>query len=83
MQESFEAHIRLYQKLKLVSQLLDIKFDRKFAAFKHDLKDKEAAMQSQLKKLKNESKASNSFTFRGNKVQYELNISAQLSGRCH
>ena len=38
-------HIRPYQMLKLVSQLLDVKFDQKFAAFKHDLEDKEAAMQ--------------------------------------
>lgn len=62
---------RPYQTLKL----LDVKFDQKFAAFKRDLEDKEAATQSQLKKLKTESKASNSFTFKGNKVQYELNIS--------
>ena len=61
--------------MQLFSQLLDVKFDQKFAAFKHDLEDKEAATQTQLKKLKTESKASNSFTFKGNKVQYELNIS--------
>ena len=76
-------HIRPYQMLKLVSQLLDVKFDQKFAAFTRDLEGKEAATQSQLKKLKNESKASNSFTFKGNKVKYELNISARLSGQCH
>ena len=63
------------ETLQLVSQLLEVKFDQKFAAFKRDLEDKEAATQSQLKKLKTESKASNSFTFKGNKVQYELNIS--------
>ena len=63
------------ETLQLFSQLLDVKFDQKFAAFKRDLEDKEAATQSQLKKLKTESKASNSFTFNGNKVQYELNIS--------
>ena len=76
-------HIRPYQMLKLVPQLLDVKFDQKFAAFTCDLEGKEAATQSQLKKLKNESKASNSFTFKGNKVKYELNISARLSGQCH
>ena len=56
---------------------MDVKFDQKFAAFKRELEDKEAATvtQSELKKLKTESKASNSFTFKGNKVQYELNIS--------
>ena len=63
------------ETLQLFSQLLDVKFDQKFAAFKRDLEDKEAATQSQLRKLKTESKASNSFTFKGNKVQYELNIS--------
>ena len=76
-------HIRPYQKLKLVSQLSEVKFDQKFAAFKCDLEDKEAATQLQLRKLKNVSKASNSFTFKGNKVQYELNISARLSGQYH
>ena len=63
------------ETLWLFSQLLDVKFDQKFAAFKRNLKDKEAITQSQLKKLKTESKASNSFTFKGNKVQYNLNIS--------
>ena len=63
------------ETLQLFSPLLDVKFDQKFAAFKRDLEDKEAATQSQLKKLKTESKASNSFTFKGNRVQYELNIS--------
>ena len=63
------------ETLRLFSQLLDAKFDQKFAAFKRDLEDKEVTTQSQLKKLKIESKAANSFTFKGNKVQYELNIS--------
>ena len=63
------------EALQLFFQLLDVKFHQKFAAFKRDLEDKEAATQSQLKKLKTESKASNSFNFKGNKVQYELNIS--------
>ena len=45
------------------------------AAFKRDLEEKEAAMQSQLKKLKTETKASSSFNFKGNKVQYEFNSS--------
>ena len=63
------------ETLRLFSQLLDVKFDQTFAAFKRNLEDKEAATQWQLKKLKTESKASDSFTFKGNKVQYELNIS--------
>ena len=61
--------------LELFSQLLDVKFDQKFAAFKRDLDEKEADTQSQLSKLKTESKASSSFNFKGNKVQYEFNSS--------
>ena len=63
------------ETLELFSQLLDTNFDRKFAAFKRDLDEKEAATQSQLKKLKTETKASSSFNFKGNKVQYEFNSS--------
>ncbi|XP_068708176.1 uncharacterized protein [Montipora foliosa] len=63
------------ETLELFSQLLDAKFDQKFAAFKRDLDEKEAATQSQLKKLKTETKASSSFNFKGNKVQYEFNSS--------
>ena len=63
------------ETLELFSQLLDVKFDQKFAAFKRDLDEKEAATQSQMKKLKTESKASSSFNFKGNKVQYEFNSS--------
>ena len=63
------------ETLELSSQLLDTKFDQKFAEFKRDLDEKEAATQSQLKKLKTETKASSSFNFKGNKVQYEFNSS--------
>ena len=64
------------ETLELFSQLLDTKFEQKFAAFKRDLDEKEAATQSQLKKLKTETKASSSFNFKGNKVQYvEFNSS--------
>ena len=72
---SSDTSLSNVETLQLFSQLLDVKFDQTFAAFKRDLEDKEAATQSQLKKLKTESKASNSFTFKGNKVQYELSIS--------
>ena len=63
------------ETLELFLQLLDTKFDQKFAAFKRDLDEKKAATQSQLKKLKTETKASSSFNFKGNKVQYEFNSS--------
>ena len=51
------------------------KFDQTFSAFKRDLDEKEAATQSQLKKLKTETKVSSSFNFKGNKVQYEFDSS--------
>ena len=44
----------------------DTKFDQTFPAFKRDLDEKEAVTQSQLKKLKTETKASSSFNFKGN-----------------
>ena len=37
------------ETLQLFSQLLDVRFDQKFAAFKRDLESKEAVTQSQLK----------------------------------
>ena len=46
---------------------------RSFVASKRDLEKKEAVTQLQLKKLKTETKASNSFNFKGNKVQFEFN----------
>ena len=60
---------------ELFSQLLGLKFDQKFAAFKRDLDEKEVITQSQLKKLKTESKASSSFNFKAKKVQYRFNSS--------
>ena len=63
------------ETLELFSQLLDTKVDQKFAAFKRDLDEKEDATQSQLKKLKTETKASSSFNFQGIKVQFEFNSS--------
>jgi len=56
------------ETLELFSQLLDVKFDQRLAAFKQDLDEKEAATWSQLKKLKTETKALSSFNFKGNKV---------------
>lgn len=60
---------------ELFSQLLGLKFDQKLAAFKRDLDEKEVITQSQLKKLKTESKASSSFNFKAKKVQYRFNSS--------
>ncbi|XP_068691683.1 uncharacterized protein [Montipora foliosa] len=70
-----DIDLMLLDFAKAFDSLLDTKFDQKFAAFKRDLDEKEAATQSQLKKLKTETKASSSFNFKGNKVQYEFNSS--------
>ena len=59
----------------LISCLLDSKLDKKFADFKRTREQKELSTNSQIKKLKTEAKASNSFQFKGNKLQFEFNSS--------
>ena len=72
------------EALPLFYQLLDVKFNQTFAAFKRDLEDKEAATQSQLKKLKTESKASIPLLyFQGKQSTVRTkHLSSRLSGRC-
>ena len=53
----------------------DSKLDNKFSEFKRGLEQKELVNDSQIKKLKTEAKAANSFQFEGNKVQFEFNSS--------
>ena len=62
---------QLFQQLV---QILDNNLDHKLASFKRNLDDKDEHHASQLKKLKLESKATNSFKFKGNKIQYEFNV---------
>ena len=52
-----------YRAIRLTPN--DTRFDQTFLTFKRDLDQKEAATQSQLKKLKTEVKASSSFNFKG------------------
>ena len=61
--------------LNLVSRLLDSKLDKTFSEFKRGLEQKELAIDSQIKKLKPEAKAANSFQFKGNKLHFEFNSS--------
>ena len=63
------------ETLQLFSQLLEVKFDQKFAAFKRDLEDEEAAAQSQLKKLKPNRKFQIPLLSRETKYSTNLNIS--------
>ena len=59
----------------LISRLLDSKLDKEFADFKHALEQKDLSTNSQIKKLKTEAKASSSFQYKGNKLQFEFNSS--------
>ena len=59
--------------LQDIATLLDTKLEQKFSSFKRSIEDKDAYHASEIKKLKSEAKASNSFKFRGNRVQFEFN----------
>ena len=72
-QSSQESALSGEETLNLVSRLLDSKLDKKFSEFKRGLEQKELATDSQIKKLKTEAKAANSFQFKGNKLQFEFN----------
>ena len=61
------------QVVQQLAQFLDTKLDQKLASVKRSLDEKDDQHISQLKKLKTESKASNSFKFKGNKIQFEFN----------
>ena len=63
------------ETLDLFSRLLDSKLDKKFSEFKRGLEQKDLATDSQIKKLKTEAKAANSFQFKSNKLQFEFNSS--------
>ena len=77
-QSSQESALSDEETLNLVSRLLDSKLDKTFSEFKRGLAQKaqkELATESQIKKLKTEAKAANSFQFKGNKLQFEFNSS--------
>ena len=75
-QSSQESALSDEETLNLVSRLLDSKLDKTFSEFKRGLEQKELATESQIKKLKTEAKAANSFQFKGNKLQFEFNSSS-------
>ena len=78
-QSSQESALSGEETLNLVSCLLDSKLDKNFSEFKRGLEQKERATDSQIKKLKTEAKAANSFQFKGNKLQFEFNSSLLAS----
>ena len=74
-QSSQESALSGEETLNLVSCLLDSKLDKNFSEFKRGLEQKELATDSQIKELKTEAKAANSFQFKGSKLQFEFNSS--------
>ena len=68
-----ESGLSSEETLGLISRLLDLKLDKKFAGFKRDLEQKELFTNSQIKKLKTEAKAFSTFQFKGNRLQFEFN----------
>ena len=64
------------QVFQQLAQFLDSKLDQKLASFKRSFDEREDLHASQLKKMKTESKASSSFKFKGNKIQYEFNVAS-------
>ena len=72
---SQESGLSSEETLSLISRLLDSKLDKKFSEFKQGLKQKELETSTKIKKLKTEAKASSSFQFKGNKLQFEFNSS--------
>ena len=59
--------------LQDIAKLLDSKLEQTFSSFKQSVEDKDAYHASEIKKIKSEAKASNSFKFRGNRIQFEFN----------
>lgn len=70
-----ESSLSVEETLSLLSRLLDSKLDKKFADFKRGLEQKALATNTEIKKLKTEAKASSTFQFKGNKLQFEFNSS--------
>ena len=60
-QSSQESALSGEETLNLVSCLLDSKLDKNFSEFKRGLEQKDLATDPQIKKLKTEAKAANSF----------------------
>ena len=72
---SLESGLSGEETLGLISRLLDSKLDKKFSEFKRGPDQKELETSTKIKKLKTEAKASSSFQFKGNKLQFEFNSS--------
>ena len=61
--------------LQSFAKLLDAKLEQKFTTFKRSFEEKEEQHATEIKKIKSEAKASSSFKYKGNRIQYEFNTS--------
>ena len=57
--------------LQDIAKLLNSKLEQTFSSFKQSVEDKDAYHASEIKKIKSEAKASNSFKFRRNRIQID------------
>lgn len=62
------------ETISLISNLLDTKLNAKFDEFKRKLDKQELSAHREFKKIKLESKATSSFEYKGNRLQYEFNV---------
>ena len=75
-ESSQESGLSGEETLRLISRLLDTKLDKKFSEFNGGpFEQKELETSTIIKKMKTEAKASSSFQFKGNKLQFEFNSS--------
>ena len=61
--------------LQSFAKLLDAKLEQKFTTFKRSFEEKEEQHATEIKKIKSEAKASSSFKYKGNRIQYEFSTS--------
>ena len=59
--------------LENLAKMLNMKLEQKLSSHKRSFKDKDTQRASEIKKLKSDAKAANSFMFNGNRVQHEFN----------
>ena len=55
------------------AKMLDMKLEQKLSSLKRSFEDKDEQHTSEIKKLKSDAKAANSFKFKGNRIQYKFN----------
>ena len=60
--------------ISLISSILDVKLKDSVTKLKRSLSEKDFETQREIKKMRSESKASNSFKYKSNRLRYEFNV---------